>query len=64
MRDRFILAIHLPVTFVTLLQSGGVRAVGAESVLLKHQLRLPRGIVFHARRSTDIDCVSKWFALV
>ena len=30
--------IHLLVTFVKLLRSGGVRAVAAESLLLKHQL--------------------------
>jgi len=38
MRDLLILAIHLIVTVVTLLRPGGVRAVAAESLLLKHQL--------------------------
>jgi putative transposase len=38
MRDLLLLAIHLLVTFATLLRPGGVRAVAAESLLLKHQL--------------------------
>jgi putative transposase len=38
MRDLVILAIHLLATFAKLLRPGGVRAVAAESLLLKHQL--------------------------
>jgi putative transposase len=38
MRDYLILAVHLLVTFAKLLRLGGVRAVVAESLLLKHQL--------------------------
>src|SRR5476649_1830834 len=38
MRDLFTLAIHLVVTLVKLLRLGGVRAVAAESLLLKQQL--------------------------
>jgi putative transposase len=38
MRELLILAIHLLVTFAKLLRPGGVRAVAAESLLLKHQL--------------------------
>jgi putative transposase len=38
MRDIVILAVHLLVTFTKLLRPGGVRAVAAESLLLKHQL--------------------------
>src|SRR5262252_5333949 len=38
MRDLVILAIHLLVTIAKLLRPGGVRAVAAESLLLKHQL--------------------------
>jgi len=38
MRDLLILAIHLVVTVAKLLRPGGVRAVAAESLLLKHQL--------------------------
>ena len=38
MRDLLLLATHLLVTFAKLLRPGGVRAVAAESLLLKHQL--------------------------
>ena len=38
MRELLILAIHLLVTFAKLVRPGGVRAVAAESLLLKHQL--------------------------
>ena len=38
MRDLRRLAIHLIVTFATLLRPGGVRAVAADSLLLKHQM--------------------------
>ena len=38
MRDLLILAIHLLVTVAKLLRPGGVRAVAAESLLLKHQI--------------------------
>ena len=38
MREFVILAIHLLVTFAKLFRPGGVRAVTAESLLLKHQL--------------------------
>jgi len=38
MRELLILAIHLLVTFARLLRPGGVRAIAAESLLLKHQL--------------------------
>jgi hypothetical protein len=37
-REILILAIHLLVTLAKLLRPGGVRAVAAESLLLKHQL--------------------------
>ena len=38
MRDLVILGIHLLVIFAKLFRPGGVRAVAAESLLLKHQL--------------------------
>ncbi len=38
MREFLVLAIHLLVTFAKLLRPRGVRAVAAESLLLKHQL--------------------------
>jgi len=37
MRELLILAIHLLVTVAKLMRPGGVRAVAAESLLLKHQ---------------------------
>src|SRR5207249_3736801 len=37
-RELLILAIHLLVTFAKVLRPGGVPAVAAESLLLKHQL--------------------------
>jgi len=37
-RDLLILGIHLLVTLANLLRPGGVRALAAESLLLKHQL--------------------------
>jgi hypothetical protein len=41
MRELLILAIHLRVIFVKCLRTGGVRAVAAESLLLKHQILVP-----------------------
>ena len=38
MRELLIAAIHLLVTFAKLLRPVGIRAVAAESLLLKHQL--------------------------
>lgn len=38
MRDLLLLAIHLFVTVAKLLRPGGVRAVAAESLLLKQQI--------------------------
>src|SRR5438445_873822 len=38
MRELLILAIHLLVAFAKLLRPGGLRALSAESLLLKHQL--------------------------
>src|ERR1039457_4119152 len=38
MRDLMVLGIHLLVTLARLLGPGGVRAVAAESLILKHQL--------------------------
>src|ERR1700681_4730857 len=51
MRDLLILAIHLLVTFVKLLRPGGVRAVAAESLLLKHQLLISNR--FRQRAESD-----------
>src|SRR5262249_45372237 len=38
MRDLFVLLVHLTATLFRLARPGGVRAVVAESVLMKHQL--------------------------
>jgi hypothetical protein len=55
MRELLILAIHLVVTFAKLLRPGGVRAVAAEALLLKHQLlitnRSRHRAEFHDARS-------------
>ena len=56
MRDLLLLAIHLVVTIAKLLRPRGVRAVAAESLLLKQQLivsnrsrqRAPNLAVAHA----------------
>jgi len=40
MRDVVILFVHLIVTVVRLAGPGGLRSVVAESVLVKHQLRI------------------------
>jgi hypothetical protein len=44
-RDLLLLAIHLLVTLAKLVRPGGVRALAAESLLLKHQL-----VISHRRR--------------
>ena len=40
MRDIVIVFVHLIVTLVRLARPGGLRSVVAESVLVKHQLRI------------------------
>lgn len=40
MCELLLLAIHLLVTLAKLLRPGGVRAVAAESLLLKHQIMI------------------------
>ena len=40
MRDILIVFVHLIVTLVRLARPGGLRSVIAESVLVKHQLRI------------------------
>ena len=57
MRDLFILAIHLLVTLVKLLRPGGVRAVAAESLLLKHQLLISNRSRHRAPNLTTLDRV-------
>jgi hypothetical protein len=58
MRDVFILAIHLLVTLVKLVRpGGGVRAVAAESLLLKHQLLISNRCHHRAPNLTTLDRV-------
>lgn len=55
MRDLLLLAIHLLVTLVKLLRPGGVRAVAAESLLLKHQLLISNRSRQRAPNLTTVD---------
>ena len=55
MRDLFILAIHLLVTVLKLVRPGGVRAVAAESLLLKHQLLISNRSRHRAPNLTTLD---------
>jgi putative transposase len=55
MRELLILAIHFLVTIAKLLGSGGVRAVVAESLLLKHQLVIGNRSRQRAPNLTSID---------
>ncbi len=57
MRDLLILVIHLVVTFAKLLRPGGVRAVAAESLLLKHQLLINNRSRQRAPNLTSVDRV-------
>src|ERR1700730_5317756 len=57
MRDLVILAIHLLVTFAKLLRPGGVRAIAAESLLLKHQLLISNRARQRAPNLTATDRV-------
>jgi putative transposase len=55
MRELVILAIHLLVTFAKLVRPGGVRAVAAESLLLKHQLLISNRSSQRAPNLTTLD---------
>ena len=55
MREFLILAIHLLVTFAKLLRPGGVRAVAAESLLLKHQVLISNRSRHRAPNLTTLD---------
>lgn len=58
MRVLFILAIHLLVTLVKLVRPGGVRAVAAKSLLLKHQLPVSNRSRHRARNLASVDRVT------
>jgi putative transposase len=55
MRELLILAIHLLVTVAKLLRPGGVRALAAESLLLKHQLLISNRSRLRAPNLTPRD---------
>ena len=55
MRELLILAVHLLVTFAKLTGPGGLRAVVAESLLLKHQLLISNRSRQRAPNLTSID---------
>ena len=55
MRELLILAIHLLVTVCKLVRPGGVRAVAAESLLLKHQLLIGNRSRQRAPNLTALD---------
>ena len=57
MREFLILAMHLPVPLVRLFRPGGVRAVAAESLLLKHQLLISNRSRRRATNLTTLDRV-------
>src|ERR1700676_5038532 len=57
MGDLVILAIHLLVTFAKLLRPGRVRAIAAESLLLKHQLLISNRARQRAPNLTATDRV-------
>ena len=55
MRDVLLLAVQLIVTLARLARPGGVRSVIAESLLLKHQLRVSRRSRRRAPPLTTVD---------
>ena len=55
MRDLLLLAMHLFVTLAKLLRPGGVRAVAAESLLLKQQLIVSNRSRQRAPNLTTLD---------
>ena len=57
MRELLILGIHLLVTLAKLFGPGGVRAVAAESLLLKHQVLISNRCRHRAPNLTTLDRV-------
>jgi putative transposase len=55
MREVLILAVHFLVTVAKLLRPGGMRAVAAESLLLKHQLLISNRCRKRAPNLTTVD---------
>ncbi len=57
MRELALLAIHLLVTLAKLLRPGGIRAVAAESLLLKDQILIGNRARRRAPNLTTVDRV-------
>jgi hypothetical protein len=57
MRDLLLLAIHLLVTLAKFVRPGGIRAIAAESLLLKHQLLIANRSRQRAPNLTSLDRV-------
>ena len=57
MREVLLLAIHLLATLAKLLRPGGIRAVAAESLLLKHQILIGNRARRRAPNLTTVDRV-------
>ncbi len=55
MRELLLLAIHLLVTVAKILRPGGVRAVAAESLMLKHQILISNRSRRRAPNLTSLD---------
>ncbi len=55
MRELLILAIHLLAAVAKLLRPGGVRALAAESLLLRHQLLISNRSRRRAPNLTPVD---------
>jgi len=55
MRLFLALGIHLYITFLKLLRPGGVRAVAAESLLLKHQMLVSQRAGHRSPNLTTLD---------
>jgi hypothetical protein len=64
MRHLFILFIHLIAVLTQLFQPGGVRALVAESVLLKHQLLVNRSRQRSPTLSSWDRILAGWMALL
>jgi putative transposase len=58
MRDSLILVLHALVTFATLLRPGGVRAIVAESLLLKLQILITAR---SRRRAPNLTTFDRFF---
>jgi GTPase len=58
MKTVLLLAVHLGVTLVKLARPGGVRAVMAELLVLRHQMMVSNGLRRRARNLSTLDPIS------